>query len=334
MIPVKEKVSGGKWLRVAVSFAILAFILTRVDFNVFAGTLSKLNPAWMLLALFLILLEQAVLALSWIAMLAGKGLHVPFRPMTHILVVSNFLGFALPSGMGSDVVKVVGLAKYMSNTKEALSSLVVFRAIGFAMLFMIAILAAAVFPRHLPDKPVIHTLIQALAVVVVAGMAGVALAKPFLDAIGGILKFAGMDRFHGRLVELHDSFMAYVANPASMLKASAGAFLIQSNRIACVYIASLALGLSVDPADFCLFIPVIAAMLLIPVSVSGIGVREGGFVVLFGYAGLSAGEALSLSLTTFSFDIVFMLFGGAVYWIAGFPNAEALTKAQDESSSL
>jgi hypothetical protein len=68
---------------------------------------------------------------------------------------------------------------------------------------------------------------------------------------------------------------------------------------------------------FFLFVPVATAALLVPISISGFGVREGIYVTLFGQLGVDPALAVALSLATYSLDFLMGLVGGAVYLAAG-----------------
>jgi len=252
-------------------------------------------------------------------MLASKGYKVPFLKMLHIIVVSNFIGFVFPSTAGADVVRVLGLSKYISSASEAFSSMVIFRVSGYVLMFSIALISATFFAERLPDTPVI----KSISVALVVGFSALFLAFLFsgtamrLIAVG--LKKIGKEKLYSKVETLYKAFSFYLGHKGAMTVAFAGALFMQLERILYVYVVSLALGLEVDPATLCLFVPIIMVLTLIPVSISGIGVREGGFVFLFGYAGLYAAQAMSLSICGFALSLVYVLLGGLVYWWLGFP---------------
>lgn len=47
------------------------------------------------------------------------------------------------------------------------------------------------------------------------------------------------------------------------------------------------------------FVPVVSIISLIPITISGIGIREGAFVVLFGLIGVLPEKAMTLSVVWF-----------------------------------
>lgn len=319
-----KKKKGGvpTWLRILFSVAIFGFLFYQVDFGQFWETILRANLGWAGVALAIIFVEQAVVALIWRGMLSTSGNWMPFTDTFRIILISDFWGVAFPTSMGSDIVKVVGLSKYLNNTAEAFSSLLVLRAVGFGLLFTIAAISATLFADRLPDEPVIEVITFALLAFCVAGVLGAIFAKRLFGMFEAVSTRVKESGFYNKLKEIHRSFIFYIKHPLAMSGAVGGGLFVQFCRIAYVYVLALSLGLDVEPVAFFVFVPIITALVMIPVSVFGMGVREGGYVALFSYVGLSVGESLGLSLFVFFINIVYVLFGGLIYWIYGFPGGE------------
>jgi hypothetical protein len=65
-----------------------------------------------------------------------------------------------------------------------------------------------------------------------------------------------------------------------------------------VWCAARSIELELPFSLIAVTVPLVLVLTLVPVSVAGFGVREGGFAVLLGTAGVSATDATLLSLTT------------------------------------
>jgi len=321
------------WARWSVSTVIIVLILTQIDVPSLGRMLWNANPAWLALALLMIFFEQVAMALSWRAMLSSRGYGVPFLKMIHIIFVANFIGFVFPSSTGSDVVKVIGLSKYISSAAQAFTSMFVFRVAGYLILFLIALAAAVLFADRLPDTPVVAIISKALVIGLALGALGVMFAKPALRLAKIMSRRYGFENFYHKLETLYDSFWFYVRHKKAMATALAGAFFIQVDRIVFVYVIALALGLEVNPVALCVFVPIITTMTVIPVSISGIGVREGGYVLLFTHIGLTASQAVSLSICGFALDMGYVLLGGVVYQFFGFPEQKRLETLKGQESA-
>ena len=83
------------------------------------------------------------------------------------------------------------------------------------------------------------------------------------------------------------------------------------------YTAGLSLNISVPIIYYFLYIPVIQVIVLLPISIAGIGVREGAFVYFFTQLGVSRTQAFSLSLVVFSLSLCLAFIGGIIYWCSG-----------------
>ena len=80
-----------------------------------------------------------------------------------------------------------------------------------------------------------------------------------------------------------------------------------------VYFIALALGVRINFIYFLIFLPIIGAITLIPISLGGLGLRESLFVVYFAKAGVIKQLALAMSLLSFSFVVVYGAIGGLIY---------------------
>lgn len=314
------------WIKLAVSLGIISFIVWQVDLRAFAHSLLSAKPGWILATVFAGLLDYTLTAWVWQKMLAANGFDIPFMAVKRVIWVSNFIGAVTPSSMGADVVKVVGLGRYMKNTSEALSSLAIFRLAGYVILFLMAAISAFIFPERIPDSPMINAIAISLAAGAGLAFLGVLFSKRAVWLSGLILRGAGLGGVQDRIERLYSTFISYMVKPRVILLVALGALALQVLRVAYVFLLSKAMGFNVDLAVFFVFVPVISAVMLIPISVSGIGLREGSYIFLFGYVGLSPEQALGMSALSFALDIGYSLAGGLVYWKAGMPKGGTQAK--------
>ena len=66
---------------------------------------------------------------------------------------------------------------------------------------------------------------------------------------------------------------------------------------------------------FFLFVPLLAVIVSLPISLNGIGVRETAGIVLFGLVGVDRAGAFSLQFTTYLVAVCVSLLGGMVFLI-------------------
>ena len=117
------------------------------------------------------------------------------------------------------------------------------------------------------------------------------------DIVGSVQRYA---RYHGELL--------------NVLAASVG---VQILRIVQAYCLGRSLGIGADIAVYFAFIPVILLIMLLPVSVNGLGTSQAAFVWFFARVGVEAAPAFALSILFVALGIVGNLPGGLLYAMKG-----------------
>src|SRR3970040_3035733 len=104
--------------------------------------------------------------------------------------------------------------------------------------------------------------------------------------------------------------MLYTGEPVVLLKAFGVSFIIQFMSITIFYLISKGLDMTVSIGYFFLFVPIAVTISMIPISLSGLGLREGAFVYLFTKVGATDAQALTVSLVYFAAMVLLGLIGG------------------------
>jgi hypothetical protein len=106
---------------------------------------------------------------------------------------------------------------------------------------------------------------------------------------------------------------AYAPRHAALGNALAGSIAVQGIRIAQAYALGLAIGLSVPFTTYFAFVPIILLVMLLPITVFGLGTSQLAFAALFVRAGVPIGGAVALSLLFVALGIVGNLPGALLY---------------------
>ncbi|MEJ2695683.1 MAG: lysylphosphatidylglycerol synthase domain-containing protein [Candidatus Sulfobium sp.] len=103
----------------------------------------------------------------------------------------------------------------------------------------------------------------------------------------------------GSIGEIYDYFGRLKSRKDVIVKAVLLSLVVQLLNFFMVIILALAMGEDIPMVLLFVFLPIIISVSTIPISVSGLGVREGSFVLLLGLIGVSPAVATSLSLSWF-----------------------------------
>jgi glycosyltransferase 2 family protein len=95
-----------------------------------------------------------------------------------------------------------------------------------------------------------------------------------------------------------------------VLAASIG---VQILRVLQAYCLGRSLGVALPLTAYFAFVPIILLVMLLPISVNGLGTSQIAFVGLFGRAGVGEGPAFALSILFLALGVAGNLPGGLLY---------------------
>jgi uncharacterized membrane protein YbhN (UPF0104 family) len=81
------------------------------------------------------------------------------------------------------------------------------------------------------------------------------------------------------------------------------------------YLVALAVGMNLSLAYFFVFVPLLSLTLMLPISLGGLGVREGAAVLLFTQVGVDEAVAVAYSLGVYAIARITGLIGGGFFVI-------------------
>ena len=98
--------------------------------------------------------------------------------------------------------------------------------------------------------------------------------------------------------------------------------------------SSAALHASIPASFYWVFVPMVSLLTLLPISVNGMGVREGGTALLLAPLGVSHDTAVTLAFLWFAVYAATSLLGGIVYLFGGFPKPSSSSQEEGADGSV
>lgn len=287
-------------LKAAGSTLLVALVLMRVDVHDVLSAGTEANGWLVLLAGSLHVVGYLVSAVRWRILLAGLGADAPLVPLISSYLVGSFFNSFLPTTVGGDVVRIWDTSRYGGGAK-ATAAVLVERATGVGALLVMAGAALVVSPRLTAAAPA--------AAWMAVGFAGIGTA--LVLAVRIVARRSGTSG--GKLHRVLRAVSMYSASRRELAVACALGVVLQLNVALHYYLLSQALGQDVAPLAFLLITPVLLIVLMLPVSINGIGLREVAFIQLTAPFGVSAASAVALSVLSYLLLTLFGLIGGVVY---------------------
>jgi hypothetical protein len=185
------------------------------------------------------------------------------------------------------------------------------RIVGFGVNFVIALIVAIPVSRAHNDPQLLWT-VSALTLAFFAAI-WVTLHRRSLQLVSGLLQRLKLAKVTDKLTDLRAAILEVANTKHAMLKLVALSVFFQILGVVIVFVVGRAVAIDLDLGRYFIYIPLITAIAVLPISVLGVGIREGAFVFFFTQAGVLKAQALSLSLLLFSQSLLMALIGGIWY---------------------
>lgn len=255
------------------------------------------------------------MAYRWVVLLCpiDADKRPPFGAVMRVFFVSTFLGTFLPASVGGDAVRAYGLARLRVAPGPAVASVLMDRLLGVLSIVIVGIAGLmALRSADLASNRAIEISLLAASLACLAG--GLIVfserAAAIAEAFATRLPAATIRRVAKDLTVATRAYARFHRELANVLGGSIG---VQVLRVLQAYCLGRALGIDAPLAVYFSFIPLILLVMLLPVSINGIGTSQAAFVWFFGRAAVPQPEAFALSVLFLALGVVGNLPGGLLY---------------------
>ena len=295
-------------LRIVVSAALLVFLITKIPSGSIEPKDTHLGTlTFLALALGLTFAGFVLSAWRWQRVLAVFDVHLPLRTLLGYYLAGQFVGNVLPSTIGGDVLRVSRASK-STGGDIAFASVAIERLTGFVALPLLTLVGIAIRPSLL-DVPhawiaIVISLITVAALLVIVVVAG----SPHLAG-----RFAKHDNWMRFIGAVHVGVDRIRREPRRALSVLVAAITYQLSVLIAVYCAIHALGISVPNGAVLAYLPAVASAQVLPISLSGLGIREGLLVLLLRPLDVPTGKAIGVGLLWYGMTLVVSLLGAPAF---------------------
>jgi uncharacterized protein (TIRG00374 family) len=308
-----------KKLRLACSAALLAGLAWRTNWQQVADAFAHLNWGLWLLAVAGYVACQAVSSVRWRWLAWPLGFTQPLGRFVAFYFIGMFFNLVLPTSVGGDVVRAWYLAGGPGRRLDAFLSVFVERLSGLLVLLAIACTAAAACPLPLPEwVPWSVWGLTAAALLALPVLLGLSRLPCPVRRLRGL---------HARLVHFGEQLVGagrlYLRQPRLLLGTTLLSGVVQAGNVVLVWLIGLSVGARVPASYYWILVPLVSLLTLLPISLNGMGIREGATVVLLAPLGVGSGTAVSLAFLWFAACTVVSLGGVGFYLYGGYPRPAA-----------
>lgn len=291
-----------KYIRIAVTALLFTLIAWRTNWSDVADKFAGLRLEMWFAAVGLYVLAQIASARRW--QLYARELHFEERLGAYCAYsfIGMYFSLVLPTLVGGDVMRVWYLNGRSGRKWAALASVLAERVNGLLILVATACVGVLICPVELPWWMTLS----------VWGIAG--------GAILGVASIPILQRWPRLSVERRQQLQTLwdlLRAPKLFAETTFMSILVQVAAILLLWCLGIGLGLDVPITYYCVLVPMVSLLMLLPISLNGMGVREGGTVLFLLPLGVDESASLSLAFLWFTTGVAVSLMGGVVY-LCGF----------------
>jgi uncharacterized membrane protein YbhN (UPF0104 family) len=289
----------------------LAFLLRRIAADELWQVFLRAWANWpvLLLALALPMLGKLLAAARWQTLMKKQGVHLPIVSYAKAMLVGAWFNQVLPSTIGGDLARGFWITKRGESALVNVTVVTLDRGIGSVVLCSLALVCALLSTPVSGLMPSVWTI---PALLVAAAIAASIVGLRYGGALGKrLFSLPFLGGYRERAVAVYGALRAYRWPPlawAALLSLG-----IQLLIIVEYLLFARALELGVSGRELALTVPVVTLISMIPVTINGLGLREGSFALLGAPIGLRATDSVALGWLFVAGALIWGLLGGIVY---------------------
>ncbi len=305
-------------IQVAVTLGILGWLFRDPERNrEMLNAVTQADTGWILAALFIFVIVELLAVWRWQVLLKVQGIVIGWWRLTALMTIGLFFNVFLPGGTGGDVVKIFYLLKETPGKKAAaMLAVVMDRIVGLLGLIVMAAAFIALRYGWLTQTRATSGLLY-LLIFLFGGAIGFVTVSWVVTRYNLIHLLPQRLPLRDKIVELSVAYTHYGRAWRSTLGAliiSLPVHLFSSLQFYFAALAFEAAAKKVTMLDFLTIMPIINTLAAMPVSIGGVGVREGMFISLLGdLCGVDKATAVVISLTGYLVIVFWGLVGGILY---------------------
>jgi uncharacterized membrane protein YbhN (UPF0104 family) len=300
-------------LRLVVTVALMAYAVRDVRWSDLARHLREAAWGWWLAALAGSVAVQVVAGIRWAALARPLGFDRPRRFFIRRFFEGMFFSLCLPSSIGGDVIKAYRVGDTTPRRLLAGCSVLADRLTGLAALGVLAGTALAA-TKHRMD---------------VAGTLAVGTGLLAAVLLAFWLGLRSIDRIITLLPDPHPvrsllaQLLPYQQRPLLIVQAVAWSFIVQIGGAVVVALMARTLQVDLPLQVWFSVVPLVALLMVLPVSIGGFGMRENAMEYLLGEQGVAPDKAVAVALLWGLATIVTGLVGGVLFLLDRGATADA-----------
>jgi len=297
-------------LKVVVSTVLMVFLLRRISLPELLTLVRGLDAGVFAGAVVCFFVSNVLGAYQWHQLLRSSGIELGFGQTFRFYFVGLFFNNFLPANIGGDAVKVYDVTRIGSSVYQVIAVTLLDRLLGIFSLCLLAFLSALFLISTEGSSPYGYYLIIFAACMVPA--VGFYFFKPLGLMLRRLVLRIRPLSIDSRATSILDQLSPFKGRRRLVMNLVGLSLFIQALRVSTHVLVGVALGVPpglIIVTQFFVFVPLLSLAMIPPITINGLGIREGLGIVLFATAGMQQTDAFTLEFLTYVVSVAVSLLG-------------------------
>lgn len=280
-----------------IGIAIFCYLLLKVGIMNIVDSLKGIKISYVLIAVIFVPLLVMMQALKWYVIIKKQKIKMTYAEAIRIQFISLFYGFVTPARLGT-LIKVAYLQKKTKNFGKSTSSVVIERVFDLIVVLILAAFGSLILIRTITKEMFFNTAIWmfGLLLLVVLGFLFLISKNTGRKTFKFLYERLLPSNFKKKTRKDFNGF--YNSMPKKrflvwpFLLTIATWFVIYTPN----FLIAKSLGVNIGYLTFIFLVSIATMIAQLPITISGLGVREAALVTMFGLFGIPAPKVMSFAI--------------------------------------
>ena len=281
-------------LQITITLGLIGFLIFKINWRAVLQDFRTVLWWWIAVKSLLFIFALFLQTIRWRILLSEQNIILKKAILFRRVWLAHFTNMFLPSFVGGDLLKIFMSWEIATDKIAVSTSVVVDRIVGITgLLSLMAIVGIIQYDLSIKLGVFLVPILSLIGAAVLLLM--LTILSPLLWIRTLILKlpWAKVKLIGDKVI---NSIFVYVDKEGAILHAVLISIVMQLIWCVATYVGFLAFHLVIPFGTVCLFSILISIITILPISISGWGVREVAFILLFAEVGVESAEALSVAL--------------------------------------
>jgi glycosyltransferase 2 family protein len=294
-------------LKLCVTGTVLYLILSHVSLKDVLLRSREISLATIIIAILLLSAHVVISAIRWRVVLECLGVNASWVTVFSGTLLERFLNQALPSTVSGDAGRVLSVKRQGWPLPVSLLSVVIDRGLALGGIVLAVAIGLPLAIHFFPDYRLRDALV---GVVAVCGLGTIVLLGLPAAVLAYLSNVKGFRRLSKLVTKTRSLLMSWKFTAIGF-----GTSLLAQLLLVFVFqLIAHDLGATLSFTEAFAAVPAMTLVALIPLTLAGWGARESLAVIMLGFFGISAENALATSIL-YGLLTLFVSCAGAIIWL-------------------